>query len=517
MLDSVRRSLVVATLMFGAAAAASAQPLLTTTRVAAGLNLPTWVGSPPGDTERLFVLEQTTAKIRIVLLASGQILAAPFLDLGPLVTGSGGEQGLLGMAFHPDYASNGTFFVNYSDNSGDTVIARFQVSADPNRADPASRQVVLAIDQPFANHNGGNLDFGPDGYLYIGMGDGGSANDPGNRAQNPGTLLGKMLRIDVDHGAPYSIPPDNPFVGAGDPLDEIWALGLRNPWRYSFDRVTGDLYIADVGQNSREEVDFQPAGTAGGENYGWRCMEGTACTGLSGCVCHSAELVQPIYDYDHSQGCSITGGFVYRGCAIPELQGTYFLGDFCSARIWSFRFSGGMVDDFQERTSELAPGGGLHIDSISSFGEDGAGEQYIADRGGEIFKIVPRAAPATLALASPPQIGTTATLVLSSLSHPNRSYLCGFALGTEPGIVLPDGRRVPLNFDELLEFSLQPNTVFLNFEGVLDGMGRAGLGVAIPDDPALRGVTVYGACAVLNPQDPLGVATLTCPLPMTIQ
>jgi len=504
-------------LWLGALACAAAAPAqqLAAVRVASGFDQPTWAGSPPGDSTRLFVLEQTSAQIRIVLLGSGQVLPVPFLDLDSLVTDAGGERGLLGLAFHRDYAGNGTFFVNYNDNSGATVIARYRVSADPNRADPASAQVVLTVAQPFANHNGGNLAFGPDGYLYIGLGDGGSANDPGNRAQNPGVLLGKMLRIDVDQGPPYGIPPDNPFVGPDDPLDEIWALGLRNPWRYSFDRLTGDLYIADVGQNSREEVDVQPAGAAAA-NYGWRCMEGSQCTGLSGCVCNAPQLSLPVHDYSHALGCSITGGFVYRGCAIPELQGTYFFADFCSARIWSFRLVGGVVSDFRERTAELAPGGGLSIDAISSFGEDGAGELYIVDRGGEIFKLVPVQPPPGLSLLSIPAIGTTAALELSSAADAGRPYACGYALGAEPGILLADGRRIPLNFDALLEFSLAPNSIFLGTEGVLDPSGGAALGIVIPADPALIGVTIYGACAILDPADPTGFGPISCPLPITV-
>ncbi|HEY3296366.1 MAG TPA: PQQ-dependent sugar dehydrogenase [bacterium] len=358
-----------------------------TIRVASGLSRPVLVTAPLGDTARIFIVEQrsgSTGAIRIERNSS--VLSRPFLSVPNLATGS--EQGLLGLAFHPNYATNGYFFVNYTRSSdGATVIARFHVSSDPDSADAASGQTILTIPQPFANHNGGNLAFGNDGYLYIGMGDGGDANDPGNRAQSDTTLLGKLLRIDVDSAFPYAIPPTNPWAVR----HEIWAKGLRNPWRWSFDRATHDLYIGDVGQGAWEEIDVQAAGSPGGENYGWRCMEGLHCTGLSGCTCNDPALTLPIYNYDHSGGkCAITGGYVYRGCADSALQGTYFFADFCSNQIWSFRYVNGTVTDFQERTAELAPSGGLSITSISSFGQDALGELYICDLdGGEVFKILP--------------------------------------------------------------------------------------------------------------------------------
>jgi glucose/arabinose dehydrogenase len=360
---------------------------LTTVRVASGLNSPVFVTAPPGDTTRLFILEQNTALIRI--LQNGQILTTPFLNLSPRVGSSGYEQGLLGMAFHPDYAANGYFYVNYTDLAGNTVIARYQVTGNPNIADFNSEFIILTIPQPYSNHNGGMLAFAPDGTLYIGTGDGGSGFDPQNRAQNGLSLLGKMLRIDVDGASPYAVPADNPFVGNTQMLGEIWAIGLRNPWRFSFDRATGDLYIGDVGQNLWEEVDFQAAG-AGGRNYGWRVYEGNHATGLSGLSGVVPSVTFPVYEFPHQGGaCSVTGGYVYRGAAIPDLAGTYFFADFCSNQIWSFRYINGGITQFQERTSELAPGGGLSITSISSFGEDARGELYIADlNGGEIFKIV---------------------------------------------------------------------------------------------------------------------------------
>jgi glucose/arabinose dehydrogenase len=376
---------------------------LVSERVASGLARPIYVAAPVGD-ERLFIIEQRGV---IKILQNGLVLPTPFLDIDNLVPDITGndERGLLGLAFHPGYAANGQFYVDYTNLQGDTVIARYNVSGDANVADPGSAAILLTIDQPYPNHNGGTLAFGPlDGYLYIGMGDGGSAGDPENRAQDDGSMLGKILRIDVDGTPPYAIPPTNPFAGPGLPLDEIWSKGVRNPYRWSFDRATGDLWIADVGQDSWEEIDFQPAGAAGGTNYGWRKMEGTHCYDpASGC--NDGSLTLPIYEYSHGGSpyrCSITGGIVYRGHEIPALAGTYFFADFCSDQIWSFRYAGSTIGEFTERTAELAPGGGLSIADIAAFGEDGRGEMYIVDRGsgldGEIYKI--RLSPAGVPPAS---------------------------------------------------------------------------------------------------------------------
>lgn len=360
---------------------------LTTVKVAGGFSEPLYLTSPAGDTNRLFIVEQSSATIKII--KNGIVLAAPFLNIDPKV-GSGGEGGLLGLAFHPNYASNGYFYVNYTDNSGDTVIARYKVSANPDVADPSSELIVMTVDQPFSNHNGGMLAFSPnDDHLYIGLGDGGSSFDPGNRAQDGDTELGKMLRIDVGNGNTFTAAANNPFDDDPDFLDTIWALGFRNPWRYSFDRLNGDLYVGDVGQGAKEEISFQPGNSQGGENYGWRCMEGKDCTGLSGCTCNSPALTIPLHDYTHSGGnCSITGGYVYRGAAIPDLDGTYFFADFCTGKIWSFVRSGSTVSQFTDRTAELKPITGETINNVSSFGEDDKGELYIVDRDGEIFKIV---------------------------------------------------------------------------------------------------------------------------------
>ncbi len=353
-------------------------PALRLEPVASGLGFPVGLVSPPGD-PRLFVLEKT-GRIRIV--RDGVVLPAPFLDLSGRVSG-GDEQGLLGLAFDPAYASTGRLVVNYTDTNGDTRISLFRVSADPDRADPASEMVLLAVDQPFANHNGGQLAFGPDGYLYIGLGDGGSGGDPFGNGQSLATPLGKILRVGLG-GAAFIVPADNPFTGRPGARPEIWSYGLRNPWRFSFDRATGDLYVGDVGQNEFEEIDVAPAaeGRGRGLNFGWNIMEGTHCFGASSC--DRTGLTLPLLDYSHADGCSVTGGYVYRGDAIPSLRGTYFYGDYCGGWVRSFRFTGGRVTEPTE-WPDLAVGFGL-----TSFGEDAGGELYVLSQGGTVSRIVPR-------------------------------------------------------------------------------------------------------------------------------
>jgi glucose/arabinose dehydrogenase len=346
-----------------------------------GLDAPLLVTTAGDGSDRLFVVEQP-GRIRIV--RDGELEPEPFLDISDRLV-SGGEQGLLGLAFHPRYVENGRFFVNYTDLRGDTVIAEFAVSADdPDRADPGSERVILGFDQPFANHNGGNLAFGPDGNLWIGTGDGGDAGDPFGNGQSLETYLGKMLRIDVDHrdkGLAYAIPPDNPFVGDPDALPEIWAYGLRNPWRYSFDRETGDLWIGDVGQNSYEEIDHVSSSKAG-RNFGWNVMEGRECyQPLTGC--DESGMTLPVAVYGHSQGCSVTGGFVYRGSEWPALLGAYLFSDYCSGTIWGLDASSLDADPSELLTLGRA---------ISSFGQDDAGELYATDLlSGELLRV---AAPA---------------------------------------------------------------------------------------------------------------------------
>ncbi|NOZ28376.1 MAG: glucose dehydrogenase [Chloroflexi bacterium] len=331
-----------------------------------------------GDPARVYVVERA-GRIRVV--EGGEVLPTPFLDITDRVGSGGAEQGLLSVAFPPDFATTGLFYVNYTDRRGDTVIARYRApNGDPRRADPASEQIILQIDQPARNHNGGQLQFGPDGYLYIGTGDGGRGGDPWGNAQNLGVLLGKMLRIDVAGVETYAIPADNPFVDRPGARPEIWALGLRNPWRFSFDRATGDLYIADVGQNRYEEVDVQPANSPGGENYGWDIMEGAHCfepeTG-----CETEGLVLPVVEYDHTLGCSITGGYVYRGSRYPALVGVYLFGDFCTGRIWGLLQSPAGTWEMTELLQS-----GLQI---STFGEDAEGELYVVHYGdGSIYRIV---------------------------------------------------------------------------------------------------------------------------------
>ncbi len=339
-----------------------------------GLSHPVQITHAGDGSGRLFTVEQE-GRIRIV--EDGILQPAPFLDITDRVSCCS-ERGLLSVAFPPAYAVRGYFYVNYTDTAGNTVVARYGLTADPDRADPASEEIILTVVQPYANHNGGQIAFDPgDGYLYIGMGDGGSSGDPENRAQNPGELLGKLLRIDVESAVkPYSIPPTNPFTQTLGYRPEIWALGLRNPWRFAFDRQTGDLYIGDVGQNQHEEVDYQPAAGRGGENYGWRIMEGFHC--YSPADCAPSGLTLPIAEYDHSLGCAVTGGSVYRGSSSGRMQGIYFYGDYCSGRIWGLRQASGW------RISQLyrAPF------SISSFGDDEAGELYLADyTGGTIYQI----------------------------------------------------------------------------------------------------------------------------------
>jgi glucose/arabinose dehydrogenase len=343
-----------------------------------GLSSPVFVTHAGDGSGRLFIVEQTG---KILVGKAGAVLSAPFLDVSSLIV-SGGEQGLLGLAFHPEFATNGVFLIDYTRGgnaavAGDTVIARYKASANnPDVADPASAEILLTIDQPFANHNGGMLDFGPDGHLYVGLGDGGLSDDPQNNAQNPQALLGKMLRIDVGPTGPYTVPADNPFVGLLTHRPEIWAMGLRNPWRHTFDRATGDLYMADVGQNAWEEIDVQPASSRGGENYGWDVYEGTHNYQPGVVIQHAL----PVAEYDHDEGdCSVTGGYVYRGAAIPALQGYYLLGDYCTGNLWTLAKIGDAwaLSDFMD--TEYA---------VSSFGQDAAGELYLVDLTGAIYKFV---------------------------------------------------------------------------------------------------------------------------------
>ena len=342
-----------------------------------GISEPTHITDAGDGSQRLFLVEQQ-GTIRV--FENGTLLDTPFLDIRDRVL-SGGERGLLSVTFPPNFPTTQHFYVYYTDRDGDVVISRFSVTDNPDIADSNSETLVIGYDHStFENHNGGQLAFGPDGYLYMGTGDGGGAGDPLGNGQNPVVLLGKMLRIDVESGAnPYAIPPDNPFVGVEGHRPEIWALGMRNPWRFSFDSQTGDLYIADVGQDRYEEVDFQPASSTGGENYGWNIMEGLHCFNpMDGC--DQTGLTLPVAEYDHSDGdCAIMGGFVYRGLSYPGMQGIYFYGDWCSGRIWGLKFQDGTW-----QTSLLLESGL----SITTFGKDEVGNLLVADqRAGDIYVV----------------------------------------------------------------------------------------------------------------------------------
>lgn len=345
--------------------------------IATGLRFPTYVTHAFDD--RLFITEQA-GTIRII--DNGQLLENSFLDITSRVRSTALEQGLLSVAFHASYHENGQFYVNYTDLNGTTVVSRFNVNpGDPNSAAADSEEILLTIAQPFSNHNGGQLQFGPDGMLYIGMGDGGSGGDPRNNGQNSSTLLGSLLRIDVSVGSGYAVPPDNPFTGDPNTPDETWAIGLRNPWRFSFDRLTGDLYLADVGQENWEEVNFISSPNPGGQNFGWNIMEGAHCFGFDNCS--DDGLILPVFEYNQQDGgCSISGGYVYRGIAFPNLRGNYLFADYCSGYIWSlFKESDG------EWLSHIVIQSGTNI---SSFGEDANGELYLADHiGGTIYQIQP--------------------------------------------------------------------------------------------------------------------------------
>ena len=368
--------------------------LISATLIAQGLAAPLFAASPPGDPDRLFIVEKDSGRIRILDLATGQLNADPFLDLPDSALSHGSEQGLLGLAFHPDYASNGLFYVNLTNAAGDTEVREYR-RADADHADAGSARPILGLDQPFANHNGGWMGFGPDGMLYISSGDGGSGGDPNNNAQNPESLFGKILRIDVngdafpgDPGRNYAIPAGNPFAGAAPGADEVWVLGLRNPWRASFDPATGDLWIGDVGQGAREEIDVVPAGQSG-LNFGWRFMEGFQP--FSGAA--PAGLTAPLVDYDRTtplfSGVSVTGGHVQRGPG--GMQGLYLFGDFGSGNVWSVRLEGGQPQDFLNRNGQLAVSGG-DLDQLASFALDGRGRLYLIGLDGDIHRLTPGAA-----------------------------------------------------------------------------------------------------------------------------
>jgi glucose/arabinose dehydrogenase len=354
----------------------SAVPQVAVQRLVTGLTRPTFVTNAQDGSGRLFVLEKGG---RIDIIKDGALLKTPMLDLTPIVLSSGNEQGLLGLAFHPEFAKNGRFFVAYTAKNSNDTVAEYHMDPASDTADANSAKVMLSVPDPFPNHNGGMLAFGPDRYLYTSFGDGGSGGDPNGNGQNTSVFLGKILRLDVDGGSPYAIPKTNPFANNSSAKQEIWAYGFRNPWRFGFDRKTGDLWIADVGQDKYEEVDFQPAGDKGGQNYGWNVMEGNHCYRPAS-NCDQSGLTKPIFEYSHDDGCSITGGYVYRGSAIPGLAGRYLLTDYCKPTLYATtRAADG---SFSTQQLDTLPNG------VSSFGEDEAGELYITvDSEGAVYRL----------------------------------------------------------------------------------------------------------------------------------
>ncbi|MGL4609498.1 MAG: PQQ-dependent sugar dehydrogenase [Trueperaceae bacterium] len=340
-----------------------------------GLEMPVYITQAPGNTEQFFVVEKS-GQIRLV--ENGTVQDQSVLDIRDLVS-TKAEQGLLGLAFHPDFEQNGYIFINYTDFTDDTRPQNTQIvryTLEDNIANPDSAKTILTISQPHSNHNGGMIAFGPDGYLYIGMGDGGSGGDPYQHGQNMDSLLGKVLRIDINTDEPYVVPDDNPFVGQENVRPEIWTVGWRNPWRWSFDRETGDMWLGDVGQDIYEEISFQAAGQGGG-NYGWRCYEAMHEYDLSE-NCEDKEFIEPVFEYEHSEGASVTGGYAYRGEALPDLQGTYIYGDFTSGKIWFATQQDGEWTSNEWLDTELF---------ISSFGEDNDGELYVVDYSGAVYQL----------------------------------------------------------------------------------------------------------------------------------
>jgi glucose/arabinose dehydrogenase len=396
-LDAPLAPALAATAIALASATAAAQNI-TAEHLATGLGQLGFVASPPGDTNRLFILETRSREdpsvglIKVMHLDTGEINQDPFLAVPDL---SGGfEAGLLGLAFAPDYATSGVFFINYTAaaGNGQTRVVKYRQSlVNPDVANPLSAVLVLAQDQPFDDHNAGWMAFGPDGYLYISLGDGGGGGDPFGNAQSLTTLLGKIIRINIVTN-PYSIPPTNPFFAQPQYRREIWAYGLRNPWRPSFDRATGDLWIADVGQGAREEIDYQPAATTPpfeARNYGWDCREGDEPYEPENCA-PGTLMTPPVYAYPHSpEGGSITGGYVYRGCKVPEARGHYFFADFIQGSISSFRLVDGQVTELTDRTAQLTPRGEPAPSMITSFGEDAGGELYFVTYTGDLYRMAP--------------------------------------------------------------------------------------------------------------------------------
>ncbi|MEO8099076.1 MAG: PQQ-dependent sugar dehydrogenase [Acidobacteriota bacterium] len=466
-------------------------------QIVTGTSAPTDIQSAGDGTDRLFLAEQGG---RIRILRAGALLPQVFLDISALVS-SGNERGLLGLAFPPGFAQSQRFYVDYTNRDGNTVIAQYRVSANRDVADPASAVILLTIPQPFANHNGGQVRFGPDGFLYIGLGDGGSGGDPQNNGQNLNALLGKLLRIDVE-SAPGTvrIPPSNPFVNRAGARGEIWAYGLRNPWRFSFDRANGDLWIADVGQDNYEEVNYQPSESPGGEDYGWRIMEGLHCYNPSNC--NMQGLTLPVAEYSHAgSACSITGGFVYRGQMWPGLRGTYIYADYCSGRIWGLDRSG------SNWVTRVLLDSGL---GITTFGQDEAGEVYLAAANGRIYRVdllanVPRFYAANVvnaaSFAGGAVAGSLATVFAAGVRDtPGFSVASGLPLPpTMDGIALSmDGISAPL-----LSVSNLNGVEQVNFQVPFELQGRTSAALVI----SRAGASSAPQTVTLQAQQP-GVYTL---------
>ena len=379
---------------------------LSSVLIADGYKKPVFITSSPNNAKLLYIVEQAGL---IKIINDGKKLSRPFFDINKRVVNPnrpGDERGLLGFAFHPNHTNNGKFYINYMDNDGNTIVSEFSTNSEL-RANHKSERIILKLKQPYGNHNGGDIQFGPDGYLYISIGDGGKAGDPLNAGQDLSSLFGKIIRIDIEQ-KPYGIPKSNPFFGQKDKREEIWAWGLRNVWRFSFDKQTGDKYLADVGQNKWEEVNFEPASSKGGLNYGWRIMEANHCYDPKE-NCPTEGLIKPIIEYPNDanhpafafriieelsfsetdvEGCSVTGGYVYRGQKIKSMQGQYIFGDYCSGNIWTLKVVNGKAINFKNRTEEINIGGGEFTTYISSFGQDSDGEIYIIDYNGGIYKLI---------------------------------------------------------------------------------------------------------------------------------
>ncbi|MBK8974766.1 MAG: PQQ-dependent sugar dehydrogenase [Planctomycetes bacterium] len=491
--SSLLSASLVLLLTLPAAAQFRARPLVS------GLSGALYATYAPGDPSRLFVVLQS-GTIRVV--RDGVLLPAPFLSVTTRIL-TGSERGLLGLAFAPDYQTSGSFYISYT-RSGDgaSIVARYRVSANPDVGDVGSEQIVYGpIAQPYSNHNGGCIQFGPDGYLYFGLGDGGSGGDPGCRAQNLQTPLGKMLRLDVST-TPASAPATNPFFGNPAGLDVIWAYGLRNPWRFSFDSLTGDLWIGDVGQSALEEIDFQPAASAGGENYGWKIMEGTNCYSTAACpsgvpTCNSPALTLPVYAYGRTLGQAVTGGYVYRGCAIPSLRGTYFFGDYSSGRVWSLRLVNGTVTQYTDWTSRLGT-----IAGLSSFGQDLEGELLLVSIVGTVYRL-----ESTIVTANDLGFGTAGQNGIPAFS------VCGLLTAGESAEFRVD-RGLP-NAPGALLLGLQNNPTTIAPFGIVvptpligslplatDALGR----VRFTLPGGTGAATVYAQTAIADPVGPGNIA-----------